>query len=172
MLLELDDYEALALYHILRKVSGSSTSSIRKYAESVKDKLRPVVPNVTRTTDFIGVSSIRTLDNTLYEFNTQVDDWKNPKLKTGVDDWKNPKLKTGVDDWKLKTSFDPITLCITIEHLQEFRHMYACWNYGETERRDWYRQDVGEAPADEEMFTNFEEGIFDMLYKIRRERGL
>ena len=151
MLLELDDYEALVLYHILRKVSGSSTSSIRKYAESVKDKLRPVVPNVTRTTDFIGASSIRTLDNTLGKFNKQVDDWKNSKLKT---------------------SFDPITLCITIEHLQEFRHMYACWNYGENERRDWYRQDVGEAPADEEMFTNFEEGIFSMLYDIRLERGL
>ena len=151
MLLELDDYEALALYHILRKVMGNPASSIRKYTNSVYNKLRLVVPNATRTTNFTGTSSIYAPDNTLYEFNKQVVDWKNSKLKT---------------------SFDPITLCITIEHLQEFWHMYACWNHGENERRNWYRQDVGEASADEEMFTNFEEGIFGMLYKIRRERGL
>ena len=76
MLLELNDYEALALSMFMRKISGDTETSIRKYADSINNKLK-VSSDFTSTVPFIRlVSGTFTCDDTLDEFNKLVDDRK------------------------------------------------------------------------------------------------
>ena len=73
MLLELNDYEAIALSMFMRKINGDTETSIRKYADSINNKLK-VSSDFINTVPFIRLSSETYAGgNTLDKFNKLVD---------------------------------------------------------------------------------------------------
>ena len=76
MLLELNDYEAIALSMFMRKINGDTETSIRKYADSINNKLK-VSSDFINTVPFIRLASETYAGgNTLDKFNKLVDDRK------------------------------------------------------------------------------------------------